>query len=395
MGDIKIDNAKSGDTHTITVGDDTDNAPQIGDVPRSGYLRHDDLGTVQLPVNQGTVITQGTHTGGNYNRQWKLVPADDGDNRDDGVPSDVRQTRDETINVVEHRGLIVPLALRQESMTEDENYYVFRGLASRTDTPYTMYDFFGSYDEVIQKGAFANTLRQDPKVVLNVNHAGLALASTKANPPTLRLWEDDEGLQVEARIRKGIDRVEEIVAGIRDGNIDEMSFAFRVQRQKWSPDYMQRDILEVNLHRGDVSIVTYGANPNTATAIRADDDPDGRGDDTSVTIRTDDRTDDQLRADGDATTEPAGDGGDGPVDPPDTTTDTADGDDRSDDGDGGGDDAGASDAGDDSSGDAGDGDGDAGDTEYLLAKQAEDQHRIELMAAQAERAMARFGDDPE
>lgn len=397
MGDIKIDNAKPGDTYTITV-DDGDSLSD-NDTHRSGYLRQGSFAPVQIPMNQG-VITQGNNT----SQRWTLEHADD---RSDAVPTDVRQTRDETINVIEHRDLIIPLSLRQEAMTEDDNYYVFRGLASRTDTPYRMYDFYGAYDEVIQSGAFTNTLRQDPKVVLNVNHAGLALASTKADPPTLRLWEDADGLQVEARIRKGIDRVEEIVAGIRDGNIDEMSFAFRVQRQKWSPDYMQRDILEVNLHRGDVSIVTYGANPNTTTAIRDDgDDPESRTDDdsaggddtTSVTIRTDDRTDDQVRADGDApTAEPAGDG-DAPTDPPDTAVDASGDDDRSDDdastaadaGDTG--DTGAADAGDDTSRDAGDGDDDDGDTEYLLAKQAEDQHRVDLMVAQAERAMARYDD---
>jgi hypothetical protein len=50
-----------------------------------------------------------------------------------------------------------------------------------------------------------------------------------------------------------------------------MSFAFRVTRQEWSPDYSQRDITEVNLSKGDVSIVNYGANPHTAglTSLRS------------------------------------------------------------------------------------------------------------------------------
>jgi phage head maturation protease len=51
-----------------------------------------------------------------------------------------------------------------------------------------------------------------------------------------------------------------------------MSFAFRVTRQQWSPDYDQRDILEVDLHRGDVSVVNFGANPATSVgAVRAAD----------------------------------------------------------------------------------------------------------------------------
>ena len=45
-----------------------------------------------------------------------------------------------------------------------------------------------------------------------------------------------------------------------------MSFGFRVTGQKWSDDYSDRYISAVNLHRGDVSIVSYGANPFTDTA---------------------------------------------------------------------------------------------------------------------------------
>jgi phage head maturation protease len=64
-----------------------------------------------------------------------------------------------------------------------------------------------------------------------------------------------------------------MLLALEDGSVDEMSFAFRVTRQMWSPDYDQRDILEVDLHRGDVSVVNFGANPATsvAPALRAAD----------------------------------------------------------------------------------------------------------------------------
>jgi hypothetical protein len=55
------------------------------------------------------------------------------------------------------------------------------------------------------------------------------------------------------------------------GDLDEMSFAFRVVRQDWAPDWSQRDIREVDLNKGDVSVVNYGANPHTAglTSLRS------------------------------------------------------------------------------------------------------------------------------
>jgi hypothetical protein len=48
-----------------------------------------------------------------------------------------------------------------------------------------------------------------------------------------------------------------------------------VTGQSWSDDYSERNIEAVNLHRGDVSIVSFGANPATMAMVRsalADDD---------------------------------------------------------------------------------------------------------------------------
>jgi len=46
-----------------------------------------------------------------------------------------------------------------------------------------------------------------------------------------------------------------------------MSFAFRVTRQEWNDAYDQRWITEVNLDKGDVSPVNYGANPHTGGMV--------------------------------------------------------------------------------------------------------------------------------
>jgi phage head maturation protease len=88
------------------------------------------------------------------------------------------------------------------------------------------------------------------------------MAYTKAG--TLRLSEDSTGLHMGADINTERYDVSDMLTAIRDGNVDEMSFAFRVTRQQWSPDYDQRDIQEVDIHRGDVSVVNFGANPATS-----------------------------------------------------------------------------------------------------------------------------------
>src|SRR5882757_3408689 len=115
------------------------------------------------------------------------------------------------------------------------------GYASATEQPYEMYDWLGPYSEVVRTGAFGKTLGETPQVQLLLNHGGLSMAYTKAG--SLRLSEDSTGLHMEADVNTGRADVGDMVAAIEDGAVDEMSFAFRVTRQLWSPDFDQRDIL--------------------------------------------------------------------------------------------------------------------------------------------------------
>jgi HK97 family phage prohead protease len=143
------------------------------------------------------------------------------------------------------------------------------GYASVVEQGYEMYDWLGSYTEVVRSGAFTRTLNANPQVQLLLNHGGLAMAYTQAG--TLRLAEDSTGLHMEADVNTERHDVADMLMALRDGAVDEMSFAFRVTRQQWSPDYDQRDITEVDIHRGDVSVVNFGANPATSAAVRAQD----------------------------------------------------------------------------------------------------------------------------
>jgi HK97 family phage prohead protease len=144
------------------------------------------------------------------------------------------------------------------------------GYASVVEAGYEMWDWAGKYTEVVRAGAFTRTLNAHPQVQLLLNHGGLSMAYTKAG--TLRLAEDTTGLHIAADINTARNDVRDMLTAIEDGNVDEMSFAFLVTRQQWSPDFDQRDILEVDIHRGDVSVVNFGANPATSVgAMRAQD----------------------------------------------------------------------------------------------------------------------------
>jgi HK97 family phage prohead protease len=151
----------------------------------------------------------------------------------------------------------------------------FDGHASITETPYEMYDFFGPYNEVVSRSAFDATLnRSDLDVPLVLGHDQMRRIARTTNG-SLGLAMDDHGLQVLADIDPADKDVEYILPKLRSGLIDEMSFAFRITRGVWSPDYTEYRIDEVDIHRGDVAIVGFGANPFTDAGARSAQEPAG------------------------------------------------------------------------------------------------------------------------
>jgi len=136
----------------------------------------------------------------------------------------------------------------------------------------------GGWIEFVDAGAGKKTLSEKPDVAFLVNHEGLTLARTKAG--TLQLREDKVGLEVKAQLDTRVSIVNDIRVLMEAGNLDEMSFGFRVTRQKWLdadgqevPWWdlagIERHITEYNLNKGDVSIVNYGANPYTDASVRS------------------------------------------------------------------------------------------------------------------------------
>jgi HK97 family phage prohead protease len=145
----------------------------------------------------------------------------------------------------------------------------FDGHASVTEQPYEMYDFFGPYTEVVSRTAFDATLnRSDLDVPLVLGHDQMRRIA-RTTTGDLQLSMDDQGLRVLADLNPDDQDVAYILPKLRAGHIDEMSFAFRITRGVWSPDYTEYRIDEVDIHRGDVAIVGFGANPFTDAGVRA------------------------------------------------------------------------------------------------------------------------------
>lgn len=142
----------------------------------------------------------------------------------------------------------------------------FTGHASVTERGYDMHDAFGPYTEVVSASAFDETLnRADLDVPLVLDHDSLRRIA-RTTTGTLRLSMDADGLAVDADLDPADADVAYVAPKMRAGLIDEMSFKFRILDGRWSPDYSEYRIDRVDIHRGDVAIVGYGANPHTAGA---------------------------------------------------------------------------------------------------------------------------------
>jgi HK97 family phage prohead protease len=143
----------------------------------------------------------------------------------------------------------------------------FEGYASVFNKPYDVWGgpSRGGWTETVDPHAFDATLKTNPDVVLLVNHEGLPLARTRSN--TLKLSVDKHGLLVNADLDTTDPDVQRIVPKMKRGDLDEMSFGFITKSDMWSEDDTRRTLLEVSLVNGDVSLVTYPANPATTAEL--------------------------------------------------------------------------------------------------------------------------------
>jgi HK97 family phage prohead protease len=148
-----------------------------------------------------------------------------------------------------------------EARQAEDGTMRLRGYAAVFNDPSVPMPFI----ETIAPGAFRKTLSETPDVRLLINHEGLPLARTKNG--TLTLMEDERGLFMDAVIAD-TNEGRDLYKLIERGDVDQMSFAFRVIRQKYNEDRSMRTLTEVSLADGDVSVVTYPAYPTTTVEAR-------------------------------------------------------------------------------------------------------------------------------
>ena len=168
----------------------------------------------------------------------------------------------------ERRDFSVDRVELREAIADGKRSLEFDGYASLTDTPYEV----SGFTETISRGAFKRTLGANPDVQLLINHgsggSGMPIARTGVN---MTLNEDAKGLHVLADLDPEDPDVQLLSRKMSGGLLNQMSFAFRATDDEWNDDWTDRNIRSVDIHRGDVSVVTQGASSATNASIRTED----------------------------------------------------------------------------------------------------------------------------
>lgn len=133
----------------------------------------------------------------------------------------------------------------------------------------------GYYTEVVDQRAANRTLSENPDTVFLLNHAGAPLARTITDAipggeyKSLQLDAPSKGLRYDAGLQIHDPDVQSLIPKFERKDLSESSFAFLVRDQDWDADFTKRRILDFSLHKGDVSVVNYGANPAATAGLRA------------------------------------------------------------------------------------------------------------------------------
>jgi len=147
----------------------------------------------------------------------------------------------------------------------ESDYYV-EGYAT-TFAPYQLYtDYDGKpINEVIEKGAFNNTITED--VILQYDHEGRVYA--RQSNGTLGLEVDDKGLFIWADLSK-TENARNLYEDIKAGMVTQMSWRFTVAP---NGDYYDEDTRTIHIRNVskiyDVSAVSIPANNQTVISARS------------------------------------------------------------------------------------------------------------------------------
>jgi HK97 family phage prohead protease len=143
-----------------------------------------------------------------------------------------------------------------------DNKRILEGYAAVFD----VWTNIGWFKEIIRKGSFSETIRNDDIRALWNHNPDFPFARNTSG--TLKLSEDDHGLHYEFEI-PNTTYGNDLIENVNNKTVTQNSFGFSILDEKWGKENGDeyREILKVMLY--DISPVTYSAYPQTSLNMRS------------------------------------------------------------------------------------------------------------------------------
>lgn len=136
-------------------------------------------------------------------------------------------------------------------------------------------DIGGWFEETIARGAVSEDVLRDVAFFLNHDLNMKPLARTRTGK--LKFSIENDGVHMDADVNLQRSDANDAYLAIQDGDIDGMSFMFRVEADEWTDldtDYPKRRITKIGYVQ-EVSAVNYPAYEGTSINARSNGSPDG------------------------------------------------------------------------------------------------------------------------
>jgi HK97 family phage prohead protease len=137
------------------------------------------------------------------------------------------------------------------------------------NSPTQINSWEGRFTEIIEQGAFARTVRANPKPVLQFDHGTHPTIGSMPIGSIEELREDDKGLYVRADLHTG-EFFQPVRESIASGALDGMSFKFTIPEGGMAVDNVDgeevRTLTDLNLH--ELGPVVWPAYKETSVAVR-------------------------------------------------------------------------------------------------------------------------------
>jgi HK97 family phage prohead protease len=157
-------------------------------------------------------------------------------------------------------------------ISDTDDGLTLEGYAAVFDSPTHISNRFeGDFTETINRGAFANVIRANPKPVMQFDHGlDTAIGSTPIGA-IQSMREDDKGLWVSARLHDNWLSLP-VRHAIESGSLHGMSFRFLTPEdgsgEEWSDDRSTRSVTDIS-YLPELGPVTFPAYADTEVSVRA------------------------------------------------------------------------------------------------------------------------------